>query len=85
MDRRPILSFFGRSSNIGRSLTAEANKRQYWLTDHPLFVIFYAKITLIMGAAPKLPLTRGGRCDLTFTPFRMVNLLPVTFLIFQIG
>ena len=42
MVRRPIL-------------TAEANKRQYWLTDHPLFVIFYTKITLIMGAGPKSP------------------------------
>ena len=60
MVRRPILYFIGRSSNIGRGrrprpiLTAEANKRQYWLTD--LFVIFYTKITLIMGAGPKLPL-----------------------------
>ena len=26
-----------------------ANKRQYWLTDHPLFVIFFTKITPFLG------------------------------------
>ena len=85
------MSFIGRSSNIGRGrrprpiLTAEANKRQYWLTDHPLFVIFYTKITLIMGMGPKSPIKRDGICNLTLSTFRMINLLPVSFLIFQIG
>ena len=85
MVKLPILSFIGQSSNIGRGrrprpiLTAEANRRQHWLTDHPLFVIFYTKIILIMGAVPKSPIKRGGRCNLTFPTFRMVNLLPVNF------
>ena len=84
MVRRTILSFIGRSSNIGggrrpRSiLTAEANKRQYWLTDHSLFVIFYTRITLTMRAGPKSPIKRGGRYNCTFSTFRTVNLLPVS-------
>ena len=51
MVRRPILSFIDRSSNIGRGrrlrpiITASANKRQYWSTDHPVFVIFFTKNT----------------------------------------
>ena len=81
MVRRPILPFIGWSSNIGQGrrptpiLTAEANKRQYWLTDHPLFVIFYIKITPIMGAGPKSPIKRCDGCIFTFPIFRMVNLL----------
>ena len=90
MVRRPTLSFIGRSSNIGRGrrprpiLTAEANKRQYWLTDHPLFVIFCTKIAPIMGVGPKLPMKRGDGCNLTFPTFRMVNLLPVSFKFFKL-
>ena len=64
---------------LGDQYWAEANKRQYWLTDHPLFVIFYIKITLIMGTGPKSPIKRDGRCNLTFPTFRMINLLPVSF------
>ena len=36
MVRRPIL-------------TAEANKGQYWSPNHPLFVIFFIKITPFIG------------------------------------
>ena len=69
----------GRGRRPRPILTAEANKRQYWLTDHPLFVIFYTKITLIMSTGPKSPIKRDGRCNLTFPTFRMINLLPVSF------
>ena len=55
MVRKPILYFIGGSSNIGRGrrprpiLPAEANKIQYWSIQHPLFVIFFTKITPFLG------------------------------------
>ena len=53
MVRRPLLYFIGRSSNNGRRpspiLPAEAKKIQYWSNQHPLFVIFFTKITPFLG------------------------------------
>ena len=47
MVRRPMLYFIGRRRRP--ILPAEANKIQNWSTQHPLFVIFFTKITPSLG------------------------------------
>ena len=49
MVRRPILYFIDQSHRPRSILPAEANKIQFWSTQHPLFVIFFTKITPFLG------------------------------------
>ena len=44
-----IVSNFSQARRPKPTVHAEANNIQFWLTHHPLFVLFYTKITPILA------------------------------------